>query len=253
MRRLAASATPGPVARRSCRRSSERPKDTQNARSTTRMTPPAFRAGRGRREASTNICSPRRPILLQIRSGRVDSSEAGRATTKAAIRRPCVNWSGRRVSNPRPKAWEAFALPTELRPRALRPSTRGQVYRSPSRASSRSRARHSATRKAQGGPPFGLPQDEGKQRESDGQDGLPGADRVGGMVTGCDESKRARMDIHVSTVLSARGVERAAHLYDVSLMLVVAEDRSLGAPTVRAGTRPCRSCIRTDRRPLRRS
>ena len=31
----------------------------------------------------------------------------------------CV-WSGRRVSNPRPRAWEALALPTELRPHLAR-------------------------------------------------------------------------------------------------------------------------------------
>lgn len=41
----------------------------------------------------------------------------------AKIRRPrmgrpsLIAWSGQRVSNPRPTAWEAVALPTELCPR----------------------------------------------------------------------------------------------------------------------------------------
>src|ERR671919_203873 len=48
--------------------------------------------------------------------------------------------SGRRASNPRPLAWEANALPTELRPRTTRDSSAGPgpcgvagraIYRSP--------------------------------------------------------------------------------------------------------------------------
>jgi hypothetical protein len=39
------------------------------------------------------------------------------ATSKRELGRACrINWSGQRGSNPRPQAWEACALPTELCP-----------------------------------------------------------------------------------------------------------------------------------------
>src|SRR5512136_1676334 len=39
------------------------------------------------------------------------------ATSKRELGHACrITWSGQRVSNPRPQAWEACALPTELCP-----------------------------------------------------------------------------------------------------------------------------------------
>ena len=39
---------------------------------------------------------------------------------RCRVGRTCLYLSGRRVSNPRPSAWEANALPTELLPHSLR-------------------------------------------------------------------------------------------------------------------------------------
>src|SRR5262249_54297249 len=41
------------------------------------------------------------------------------------------NWSGQRGSNPRPQAWEARALPTELCPRKADEKARGKLGRAP--------------------------------------------------------------------------------------------------------------------------
>jgi hypothetical protein len=57
--------------------------------------------------------------------GPIDSQEddiAAAETAALVVRAPGRTWprSGRRASNPRPQAWEACALPTELRPQSAR-------------------------------------------------------------------------------------------------------------------------------------
>src|SRR3954469_13843107 len=50
----------------------------------------------------------------------VDTQALERPTQTGPERHAAAPSSGRRVSNPRPSAWEADALPTELRPRSGR-------------------------------------------------------------------------------------------------------------------------------------
>lgn len=52
------------------------------------------------------------PAMIAVRWGRRDYANAETRQTASS-----AEGSGRRVSNPRPRAWEARALPTELRPR----------------------------------------------------------------------------------------------------------------------------------------
>ena len=56
---------------------------------------------------------------LLVRDGRIAEVEYQEPFGPSAARRSSNNdgWSGRRDSNPRPSAWEADALPTELLPR----------------------------------------------------------------------------------------------------------------------------------------
>ena len=58
-------------------------------------------------------------------------SESHSPTNKArtAWRSGLLLWSGKRDSNPRPSAWEADALPTELFPHRLRSEQAGGIIR----------------------------------------------------------------------------------------------------------------------------
>jgi ketosteroid isomerase-like protein len=65
------------------------------------------RGWRGRRSPSIACATARSWRLLFTRTTRIRTGSSGSKHKK----------SGRRASNPRPPAWEAGALPTELRPR----------------------------------------------------------------------------------------------------------------------------------------
>ena len=55
-----------------------------------------------------------RTVLYFMRKVREEYMEARRVAQSLKLRK--LPWSGRRDSNPRPRAWEAPTLPTELRP-----------------------------------------------------------------------------------------------------------------------------------------
>ncbi len=62
---------------------------------------------------------PRGSVTQLLPEARSGQKKAGTPVAKARKFRP-RNWSGKRDSNPRPSAWEADALPTELFPRSCR-------------------------------------------------------------------------------------------------------------------------------------
>ena len=53
---------------------------------------------------------------LSVVARRTRARESSEYTVRVLPRVQKAKWSGRRVSNPRPSAWEADALPTELLP-----------------------------------------------------------------------------------------------------------------------------------------
>ena len=66
---------------------------------------------------------PAPPAYHEVRDGLIvalDRHSRLSPPTYACGAKRCLGQSGRRVSNPRPRAWEARALPTELRPRSGR-------------------------------------------------------------------------------------------------------------------------------------
>src|SRR6185436_19071218 len=73
-----------------------------------------------------------------------------RSIAQAGMARPLWNRSGRRVSNPRPSAWEADALPTELRPRSRIVGPLRSRRDRPAATRPRLRARRSARGTARG-------------------------------------------------------------------------------------------------------
>ena len=81
---------------------------------------------RGPLEALRDLLGGPLPLGLNRPFGRLRESPVGsrsgaQTATAHACRGNCRQMaSGRRVSNPRPSAWEADALPTELRPRWIR-------------------------------------------------------------------------------------------------------------------------------------